>query len=112
MDRIWPNGKVRKSELLERHARVQRLLEAHRDPAHPLRLATANQLADALGCLTKCLIGPPHRALDAAENAAAETAPEPVRGRMPFTLTDLEGLLRDQRASLPSDEGHPKDGWP
>ncbi len=82
------------------------------EPPRPLRLRCANHLADALGCLTKCLLDQADRALDAAEKAAAETAPEAPRRRHAYTLPGLMGIIRDQRASLPKDAGHPRDGWP
>ena len=112
MHRIFPNGKVTKAELLPRLDRVERLLQAHRDPGRPWRLRTANHLADALGCLTKCLVDPADRALDAAEQAMADPTPEPAKRPVTFTLSELEAILSDQRASLPLDAGHPKLGWP
>jgi hypothetical protein len=112
MHTIFPNGKTRKGELVQRLDRAERLLKSHLDPPRPLRLATANHLADALGCLAKCLLDPADRALEAAEKAAADTAPERAGRPVTFTLRDLEAIVRDQRASLPEDEGHPMKGWP
>lgn len=112
MHTIWPNGKTRKEELTQRLDRAERLLQQHRAAAKPLRLRCANHLADALGCLSKCLLDAADQALDAAEKAAAETAPEPAKRPRAFTLQDLEAIARDQRASLPTGSGHPKDGWP
>lgn len=112
MNTIWPNGRTPKRDFLPRLDRVERLLAAHREPPRPLRYATANNLADALGCLAKCLLDSADRALDAAEAAMADTAPEPAKRPVTFTLGDLETILRDQRASLPVGDGHPKDNWP
>ncbi len=112
MHRIFPNGKVTKAELLARLDRVERLLQAHRESGRPLRLRTANHLADALGCLTKCLVEPSDRALDRAEQAMADPAPEPEKRTVTFTLQELDQIMRDQRVSLPLDEGHPMLGWP
>ncbi|GEP61763.1 hypothetical protein RSO01_89290 [Reyranella soli] len=112
MHTIWPNGKIRKEELTQRLDRVERLLQKHREAATPLRYRCANHLADALGCLTKCLLDAADQALDAAENSAAETTPEPAKRPKTFTLLDLEAIVRHQRASLPAGNGHPKDGWP
>jgi hypothetical protein len=98
MHTIWPNGKTRKEELTRRLDRVEALLQAHRKSAKPLRIMCANHLADALGCLTKCLLDASDQALDAAEKAAEETAPEPAR-RKTFTLQDLEAIVCHQRAS-------------
>jgi hypothetical protein len=46
------------------------------------------------------------------KKAAAETEPEVARRPRTFTLPELLGMTRDQRASLPADAGHPRDGWP
>ena len=112
MNRIWPDGKTTKEELVRRLDRAERILGAHSHPSNPLRLKCANHLADALGCLAKCRLDFTDRALDAAEKAAAETEPEAVNRPRSFTLQDLAGLIREQRASLPADAGHPRDGWP
>ena len=112
MHTIYPNGKVTKAEIVVRLERIERLLQAHREPQRPLRLRTANHLADALGCLAKCLLDHTDRALDAAERAMADTTPEATRRPVTFTLADLDAILRSQRASLPADQGHPMQGWP
>ena len=112
MNRIWPNGKTRKEELTRRLDRAEQLLRKHMDPPRPLRYQCANHLADALGSLGKCLLDSADRALDAAEKAAAETERDVIRRPRTFTLPDLLGIIRDQRASLPADAGHPRDGWP
>ena len=112
MHTIWPNGKTKKEELTRRLDRAERLLRQHRDTATLLRVRCANHLADALGCLTKCLLDAADQALDAAEKEAAETVPEPAKRAQAFTLQDLEAIVRHQRASLPAGSGHPKDGWP
>lgn len=112
MHTIWPNGKTRKDKLTQRLDRIERLLQTHRTPPRPLRIRCANHLADALGCLTKCMLDAADRALDAAEKAASETTPEPEMQPKTFTLQHLEGIVRYQRASLPAGPGHPKDGWP
>ena len=112
MNRIWPNGRTPKREFVPRLDRVERLLAAHLDPPRPLRHATANHLADALGCIAKCMLDHADRALGAAEAAAAETAPDAGPRPVTFTLGDLQTVLRDQRASLPAGDGHPKDNWP
>ena len=112
MNRIWPNGKTRKEELTRRLDRAEQLLRKHMDPPRPLRYQCANHLADALGSLGKCLLDSADRALDAAEKAAAETKPDVIRRPPTFTLPDLLRIIRQQRASLPADAGHPRDGWP
>jgi hypothetical protein len=112
MNRIWPNGMTRKEELTRRLDRAEKLLRQHIDPPRPLRYQCANHLADALGSLSKCLLESADRALDAAEKAAAETEPDVIRRPRTFTLQDLQKIIRDQRASLPADAGHPRDGWP
>ena len=112
MNRLWPNGMTRKVELVRRLDRAEKLLRDHIDPPRPLRYRCANHLADALGSLAKCLLDSADRALDAAEKTAAETEPEATRRPRTFTLPELLGLIRDQRASLPADAGHPRDGWP
>ncbi len=112
MRTIYPNGKTRKTDLLQRLDRVDRLLDKHRRQAMPLRVKCANHLADALGCLAKCLLHQADKALDAAETAAAETTPEPAKKRATFTLSDLEAIVSAQRASLPEGAGHPMQGWP
>lgn len=112
MDRIWPNGKVTKAELTQRLDRAEKILREHREASKPLRVQCANHLADALGCAAKCMLDFADRALDAAEKAAAETRPEPDKRPRTYTLEDLEHVIRDQRASLPADSGHPGDGWP
>lgn len=112
MNRIWPNGMTRKEELTRRLDRAERLLGEHIDPPRPLGYRCANHLADALGSLAKCLLDSADRALDAAEKAATETEPKATRRPRTYTLPDLLGLIRDQRASLPADAGHPRDGWP
>ena len=111
MHTIWPNGTTSKDGLTRRLDRVEKLLREHRDKAKPLRVRCANHVADALGCLAKCLLDSADQALVAAEEAAAETAPEPAKRPRTFTLQDLEAIVRDQRASLPAGPGHPKDGW-
>src|SRR4029453_3686374 len=63
-------------------------------------------------CLSKCLLESADRALDAAEKAAAETEPDVIKRPRTFTLPDLLAIIRDQRASLPADAGHPRDGCP
>jgi hypothetical protein len=112
MNRIWPNGMTRKEELTRRLDRAEKLLRQHIDPPRPLRYRCANHLADALGSLAKCLLDSADRALDVAEKAAAETEPDVTKRPRTYTLQDLQGIIRDQRASLPADEGHPRDGWP
>ena len=116
MNRIWPNGRTPKRDVVPRLDRIERLLAAHRGdgsaPPRPLRHATANHLADALGCLAKCMLVHADRALDAAEAAAAETVPDARARPVTFTLGDLETFARDQRASLPAGDGHPRDNWP
>jgi hypothetical protein len=112
MNKIWPNGKTRKEELTRRLDRAEQLLRKHMNPLRPLRYQCANHLADALGSLGKCLVDSADRALDAAEEAAAETEPEVIKRPRTFTLADLLGIIRQQRASLPADAGHPRDGWP
>ncbi len=112
MDRIWPDGKTSKEELVRRLDRAERLLKEHDNPSKPLRLKCANHLADALGCLAKCKLDFADRALDAAEKAAAETAPEAAHRPRTYTVQERAGVIRAQRASLPADAGHPKDGWP
>jgi hypothetical protein len=109
---IYPNGKTTKVDLVQRLDRVERLLDWHRREAIPLRLRCANHLADALGCLAKCLLDRADQALDAAEKAAADATPEPARKPRTFTLSDLEAILSSQRASLPAGAGHPLQGWP
>jgi hypothetical protein len=103
---------TRKEELTGRLDRAEMLLRQHIDPPRPLRYRCANHVADALGSLAKCLLDSADRALDAAEEAAGETAPEAIRRPRTYTLPELLGLIRDQRASLPADAGHPRDGWP
>ncbi|CAN5875087.1 hypothetical protein BH11PSE3_BH11PSE3_37350 [soil metagenome] len=112
MNRIWPDGKTTKDELVQRLDRAESLLRQHRATQKPLRAMCANHLADALGCLTKCKLDFADRALDAADKAAAETLPESDRRPRTYALRDLESLIGDQKASLPADAGHPKDGWP
>jgi hypothetical protein len=112
MNRIWPDGKATKAELLQRLDRAERLLREHRETLRPLSVRCANHLADALGCVAKCLLDFADRALDGAEKAAAETLPEPDKRPRTFTPRDLEDIIRDQRASRPVDSGHPRDGWP
>jgi hypothetical protein len=112
MNRIWPNGKSKKEELTRRLDRAENLLREHKDAARPLRYRCANHLADALGSVAKCLLDSADRALDAAEKTAAETEPDVTRRPRTFTLPDLLGTIRDQRASLPADAGHPRNGWP
>ena len=112
MDRIWPNGKTTKVDLTQRLDRAENILRAHADPPRQLRYHCANHIADALGSVAKCLLESADRALDAAEQEAAETQPEWVKRPRTYTLKDLERIIRDQRASLPAGPGHPKDGWP
>ena len=112
MNRIWPNGKTRKDELVPRLDRAELLLSQYLKPKRQLPYHCANHLADALGCLSKCLLDSADRALDAAEKAAVETAPEVTKRPRTYTLSILLGLIRDQRASLPMNAGHPRDGWP
>lgn len=112
MNRIWPDGKTTKTELVERLDRAERLLREHRGTVKPLRVMCANHLADALGCLAKCNLAFADRALEAAEKAAAESKPEPDRRPRTYTLQDLDRLIHEQRSSLPADAGHPRDGWP
>jgi hypothetical protein len=112
MNRIWPNGMTRKEELTRRLDRAEKLLRAHIDPPRPLPYRCANHLADALGCLAKCLLDSADRALDAAEKAAAETEPDVTRRPRTFTSPELLNIIDNQRASLPVDAGHPRDGWP
>lgn len=112
MNKIWPNGITHKEELTRRLDRVEKLLREHIDPPRPLRYRCANHVADALGSLSKCLLESADRALDAAEKAAAETEPEVIRRPRTFTLPELLSIIRDQRASLSADAGHPRDGWP
>jgi hypothetical protein len=103
---------TRKEELTRRLDRAEKLLRQHVDPPRPLRYQCANHLADALGSLSKCLLESADRALDAAEKAAAETEPDVIKRPRTFTLPDLLAIIRDQRASLPADAGHPRDGCP
>ena len=112
MNRIWPNGKTKKEELTRRLDRAEQLLRQHVDPPKPLRYQCANHLADALRSVAKCLLDSADGALDAAEMAAAETEPDVTRPPRTFTLPDLLGTIRDQRASLPAGAGHPHNGWP
>ena len=112
MNRIWPNGKTKREVLTRRLDRAENLLREHRDAGRPLRYRCANHLADALGSLAKCLLDSADRALDAAEKAAAETEPDVIKRPRTFTFQDLQGIIRDQRASLPAGAGHPRDGWP
>ena len=109
---IYPNGKTTKIDLVQRLDRIQRLLEKHRREAIPLRAQCANHLADALGCLAKCLLDNADNALAEAEKVAAETTSEPAKPPRTFTLSDLEAIVRGQRASLPEGVGHPLQGWP
>jgi len=69
-------------------------------------------LADALGCLAKCLLDAADQALDAAEKEAAETVPDATKRPRTYTLQDLLSIVHHQRASLPAGAGHPRDGWP
>jgi hypothetical protein len=112
MNRIWPNGRTRKEDLTRRLDRAEKLLREHIDPPRPLRYRCANHLADALGSLAKCLLDSADRALDAAEQAAAETEPDTAKRPRTYTLSELLGIIRDQRASLPAGAGRPRDGWP
>ena len=112
MNRIWPNGKATKDELTQRLDRAEKILKEHANPPRQLRYLCANHLADALGSVAKCLLESADRALDAAEKEAAETQPDPYKRPRTYTLGDLERIVKDQRASLPADSGHPKDGWP
>ena len=112
MNRIWPDGKASKDDLTLRLDRVEKLLREHGNSVRPLRVRCANHLADALGCLSRCRLDYADRALDAAEKAAAETEPETDKRPRVYTLQNLQAMVRDQRASLPADAGHPKDGWP
>jgi hypothetical protein len=112
MNKIWPNGRTRKEELIRRLDRAELLLSQHMGSENPLPYRCAVNLADALGCLAKCLLDAADRALDAAERAAAEARPEVSKPPRTYTLPDLLRIIRDQRASLPVDEGHPRDGWP
>ena len=57
MNRIWPDGKATKAELLQRLDRAEALLREHRETLRPLSVRCANHLADALGCVAKCLVG-------------------------------------------------------
>jgi hypothetical protein len=112
MNRIWPNGRTPKDELVRRLDRAELLLSQFAKSNRQLPHHCANHLADALGCLSKCLLDSADRALDAAEKAAVESGPEVTRRPRTYTLSNLLGLIRDQRASLPVDAGHPRDGWP
>ena len=112
MHTIYPNGKTKKVDLVQRLDRIQRLLEKHRKEAIPLRARCANHLADALGCLARCLLENADKALGEAEKVAAETTPEPAKPPRTFTLSHLEAIVRDQHASLPEGVGHPMQGWP
>jgi hypothetical protein len=60
----------------------------------PLRYHCANHLADALGSVAKCLLDSADRALDAAEQAAAET--EPDTAKRPRTYTEDARSCRHQ----------------
>src|SRR4051812_38091991 len=112
MHTIYPNGKTKKIDLEERLDRVDRLLATHRREAIPFPVRCANHVADALGCLAKCMLDKADKALDAAEKVAAETTPEATKMPKTFTLSDLEAIVHHQRASLPKDSGHPMKGWP
>ena len=103
---------TRKEELVRRLDRAEKLLREHIDPPRPLLYRCANHLANALGSLAKRLLDSADRSLDAAEKAAAKTEPEATRRPRTFTLPELLGRVRDQRASLPADAGQPRDGGP
>ena len=111
MHTIYPNGRTKKVEVEQRLDRVDRLLKMHREKAIPLRVMCANHLADALGCLAKCLLEKADNALDEAEKSAETTTPEPAKRLPGFTQSDLEAIVHSQRASLPKDAGHPMQGW-
>jgi hypothetical protein len=100
MDVIWLDGRTSKEELGRRLDRAEGILKPYTTPGTLLPYRCANHLADALGCLAKCLLDHADRALDAAEQAAAGT--EAVQGRRPrtYTLQDLRRIIRSQRESL------------
>lgn len=112
MHSILPDGKTSKEDLVRRLDRADLILNKHRNPPRPLQYRCANHLADALGSTARCLMGSADRALDAAEQAAAETEPDTTRRPRTYTLQDLEAIVRDQRASLPTGAGRRGDGWP
>lgn len=56
METIWPNGKVTKAQLVERINPADRILKQHIATSRALRHQCANHIADALGCIAKCLI--------------------------------------------------------
>lgn len=112
MHTIYPDGKTKRIDLVKRLDRIERLLEKHRREPIPPRTRCANHLADALGCLTNCLLDNADKALEEAEKVAAETTPEPAKRPRTFTLSDLEAMVRGQRASLPEDVGNPLQGGP
>lgn len=105
MDVIWLNGKTSKEELTSRLNRVERLLEQYADSPKRLPYRCANQLADALGCLAKCLLDHADRALEAAEQEAAKGEAGQGRPRMTYTLQDLQRLVTSQRTSLARQTG-------
>ena len=102
MDTIWLDGRTSKQELASRLDRAERLLKPYADPAKLLPYRCANQLADALGCLAKCLLNHADRALDAAEQEAAKGEPSGTRRPRTYTVQDLKRLIDSQRASLGS----------
>ena len=105
MDVIWLDGKTSKEDLASRLDRVERLLKQYTDPPKPLPYRCANHVADALGCLAKCLLDHADRALDAAEKEAAKTEPSQGRRRVTYTLQDLQRLVASQRSSLTRQAG-------
>ena len=90
----------------------RKILQRHAETARTLRYRCANHIADALGCIARCLIVEADRALDAAEREADRIGADLAKLPRTYTLEDLKGIIAAQRASLPAGSGHPKDGWP
>ena len=112
METIWPNGKATKDQLVLRIDRAEKILQRHAETARTLRYRCANHVADALGCIARCLVVEADRALEAAEREK----------RIGLGLTWLRAS--DVHAVRPAAHhcratrlfaagpGHPKDGWP
>lgn len=111
METIWPNGKATKDQLVLRIDRAEKILQHHIELPRVLRHRCANHIADALGCVARCLLTEADRALEAAEREAVRIGPDLFKRRT-YALDDLRRIIATQRASLPAGPGHPKDGWP